>query len=71
MTGCAKPETVLVPQAVRISPPAVLMQDTPEPVLSGDTNGDLEDLARDALLRVRACNQDKARLREWAAGGEQ
>lgn len=47
------------------------MQDTPEPVLSGDTNGDLEDLARDALLRVRACNQDKARLREWAAGGEQ
>lgn len=47
------------------------MQDTPEPVLSGDTNGDLEDLARDALLRVRACNQDKGRLREWAAGGEQ
>ncbi len=69
LTGCArKAETVIVPRVVRVSPPAALLVPTPEPAWTGNLNGDLEDYGRDAVLQLRQCNQDKARLRDWAAG---
>lgn len=69
LMGCArKAETVMVPRVERGSPPAALLMPTPEPAWTGNLNGDLEDYGRDAVLQLRQCNQDKARLRDWAAG---
>ena len=69
LTGCAREaETVMVPRVVRVGPPAALLAPTPEPVWTGNLNGDLEDYGREAVLQLRQCNQDKARLRDWAAG---
>lgn len=69
MAGCArKTETVMVPRVVRVSPPAALMVPTPEPAWTGNLNGDLEDYGREAVLQLRECNRDKARLRDWATG---
>lgn len=71
LTACApKIETVTVPQVVRVTPPEAWLLDTPEPSPYGNTNGALEDLARNALLQLRTCNRDKESLRKWAAGVE-
>ncbi len=71
LTACAsKTEVVTVPQVVRVVPPEVWLLETPEPELYGNTNGALEDLARNALLQLRTCNHDKESLRKWAAGVE-
>ena len=47
-------------------PPAVYLQDVPEPELRGKTNGDLVAWAMELREAVRMGNADKKALREWA-----
>ncbi len=48
-------------------PPAVYLQDVPEPERKGRTNGDLAAWALELREAVRMGNSDKAALRKWAA----
>ncbi|WP_012612786.1 Rz1-like lysis system protein LysC [Nitratidesulfovibrio vulgaris] len=62
-------EVVAVPETVRLTPPATLMQETPTPdppVWDGATNGDLLDYAQDSRAALGRCNADKAGMRKWA-----
>jgi hypothetical protein len=52
-----------------MSPPAVYLQDVPEPVRAGKTNADLAQWALDLRAALRAANGDKAKIREWAESG--
>lgn len=62
-TACsAKP----CPPARPMPPPAVLLQEVPEPRLRGRTNGDLLSWSLDLREALRLANSDKAALREWA-----
>lgn len=57
-----------VPVTQYVTPPALLMQATPEPQCNATTNGELLDCyfsARDAL---RAANADKAAMRAFVTG---
>ena len=56
------------PAARPMMPPAVYLQDVPEPVLKGKTNGDLAAWALELRQALALANSDKAALREWAAG---
>jgi hypothetical protein len=47
-------------------PPTVYLQAVPEPKLTGKTNGDLEQWARNLRAALRLANSDKAGIREWA-----
>ena len=49
-------------------PPAVYLQDVPEPELRGKTNGDLVAWAMELREAVRMGNADKKALREWVGG---
>jgi len=51
-----------------MAPPTVYLQEVPEPVLAGKTNGDLVAWAVDLRVPLRLANSDKKALREWAAG---
>ncbi len=51
-----------------MTPPAVYLQDVPEPRMRGKTNGDLLAWALELRAAVRLGNADKKALREWAAG---
>ena len=56
------------PPARPMLPPAVLMQDVPEPEMRGRTNGDLLAWALELENAVKMGNSDKRALREWAQG---
>ncbi len=64
LSACGKP----CPPARPMRPPAVYLQDVPEPELRGKTNGDLAAWALELRAAVRMGNSDKAALREWAEG---
>ena len=51
-----------------MSPPAVYLQEVPEPALQGKTVGDLTQWAVDLRAALRLANGDKRALREWAEG---
>ena len=67
--GCSSPQLITEYQTVKIKPPALLMADCsgPEPLPSPATNLDLLNYAINLRLALDACNQDKARLREFYA----
>ena len=66
--GCgSKPQ--VCPPPMRLAPPAVLMQDVPEPRLKGKTNAALAEWAIALREGLRLSNADKKALREWAGGG--
>ncbi len=46
-------------------PPAVYLQDVPEPQMRGRTNGDLANWALELREALRQSNGDKKALREW------
>lgn len=48
-------------------PPAVYLQEIPEPELKGRTNAALTDWALELREALRLANKDKAALKEWAA----
>lgn len=48
-------------------PPAVYLQDVPEPQMRGKTNGDLAAWAIDLREALRQSNSDKSALRDWLA----
>lgn len=62
LAACATP----VPQAVRILPPAELLQPCEEPRQELSTTGDLIPYVLDLREALRGCNRDKSLLREWA-----
>lgn len=62
LAACATP----APQMARILPPAELLQPCEEPQHALSTTGDLVPYALDLREALRACNQDKRLLREWA-----
>jgi len=47
-------------------PPAVYLQDVPEPKLQGKTNGDLAEWCIALREALRLANHDKSMLREWS-----
>ena len=49
-------------------PPAVYLQDVPEPQMRGRTNGDLANWALELREALRQSNGDKKALREWVDG---
>lgn len=55
------------PPPVVVTPPAVLMQDVPEPKLKGKTNAYLAEWAVDLRQALRQSNEDKKALRKWVA----
>lgn len=62
LTACSsKP----CPPARPMKPPAVYLQDVPEPQMRGKTNGDLAAWALELREAVRMGNSDKAALRTW------
>ena len=67
LAGCSTTRTVTQVETVKISPPAILIAETSEPLLRGGTNGDLLNWALELLSSLRRCNADKAALREWAS----
>lgn len=48
-------------------PPAVYLQDVPEPKLAGKANADLADGYIQMRQALRLSNADKKALREWLA----
>ena len=63
--GCGSKAPDCPPLKV-ITPPAVLMQDVPEPRLKGKTNAALAEWAVELREVLRVSNGDKRALREWA-----
>jgi hypothetical protein len=59
LAGCAAPTA---------PPPAFLLQDCPAPAIRARTNGELAATLQDYRYALRACNDDKAALREFAKG---
>lgn len=57
-------------ETIRLSPPPVLLLETPEPVWRGETNSDLLDYLLELRGALRACNTDKRALGEWAGDAE-
>ncbi len=64
LSACGKP----CPPARPMTPPAVYLQDVPEPRMRGKTNGDLLAWALELREAVRMGNADKKAMREWTAG---
>ena len=64
LSGCCKTRYVTTP-APQISPPAILLQDTPAPCLPGQTNLDLLFYTQDLELALQRANTDKAALRNY------
>lgn len=60
-----------MPQTVYVTPPAVLMAETPEPACNATTNGGLLDCWADSRAALRKANADKAAMREVVNGWEQ
>jgi hypothetical protein len=72
LTGCAtsEPEVIRVPYekvvVEKVKVPDELLRECPEPNLDAlETTGDLERVAGEALLYLKECNEDKAKIREW------
>ena len=55
------------PPARALRPPAVYLQEAPEPELKGGTNADLAQWALDLRAALRLANSDKRALREWSS----
>lgn len=53
-----------------VYPPAHLLNDCPEPVMQGDTNGALARHILDLRSALRSCNGDKQALRAWRGEDE-
>lgn len=51
----------------RLTPPSLLLRDTPTPAWSGHTNRDLLNFTLALRAALRNANADKAALRAWAA----
>lgn len=68
ISGCGSKAPACPPPLV-IAPPAVLMQDVPEPKLKGQTNAALAAWAVELREALRLSNGDKAALREWTGTG--
>ena len=65
LTGCgSKP----CPPARPTQPPAVLLQDVPEPKFRGKTNADLVAWSLELRQALRLANKDKAELRKLSNG---
>ncbi len=62
LTGCGTVQT----EYIRELPPASLLEDCQVPQIVLRTNQDLATHIVDLRGALRACNQDKAALREWA-----
>ena len=65
LPGCSQPRVVTQVQTVKLIPPEVLLLETPEPRLAGNTNAALLDYALELRAALRAANTDKAALRAW------
>jgi hypothetical protein len=69
LTGC---KTVPETQTIRIEPPERYTQPCPVPAPEGDTVAYVIEQYVPVLQQaLHGCNQDKARIREWAAGGDE
>jgi len=61
---CPAPSVVTVPQVIRVTPPAFLMDATPEPFCDPATNSDLWECFTATRSALRKANADKAAIRE-------
>lgn len=68
-SGCAD-KAATCPPARPAIPPAILLQEVPEPVFRGKTNSDLLNYAVSLRQALRLANSDKAALREWVSEAE-
>jgi hypothetical protein len=64
LAGCATKPQGHAPAAI----PPELVQDCQEPARAFKTNGELLRYSLDLRDALRACNRDKAALREWQEG---
>ena len=62
LSGCATP--------INDTPPSYLLEDCVAVRVNAATNADLLDIIDNQRRALRACNDDKAALREWAASKE-
>ena len=63
-SGCAGAVREVVRVEV-LTPPTVLMMETPMPEIRGETNGDLMRWALELRAALRMANTDKAAARAW------
>ena len=56
-----------MPQVVRSTPPAALLEPTPIPEFAGSTNGDLVDYIETLRGAIAECNADKVGVAQWGA----
>lgn len=66
LLGCSTFSAPPVPPAIKLLPPASLLQPCPQPSLLGNTVGDLAKWAVAQEAALAQCNADKAALRGWA-----
>lgn len=65
--ACSTRERVVRQVEVRrLTPPALLLRETPTPVWRGNTNRDLLNFTLELRAALRNANADKAALRGWA-----
>lgn len=57
--GCCSTEII------RVKPPEVFLQHTPDPIPEGKTYGDMISHCLKLREAMELCNADKASLREW------
>ncbi len=65
LTACLSACAADCPPPRPAIPPAVYLQDVPEPQMRGRTNGDLANWALEVRQALRQSNSDKAALRAW------
>ncbi len=65
LTTCLSACAPSCPPPRPVPPPAVYLQEVPEPLFRGRTNGDLAAWALELRQALRQSNSDKKALRGW------